>query len=98
MPSALSRARRWPRRSYFVPRLETLEDRTLLASGIGVYTPSTDTFSLRNAAAAGTADAVFSFNAPGATPVVGDWNGDGKADFGVFDMRTATWSLRYGAE
>ena len=80
-------------------RFEQLEDRSVLSAGVGVYTPSSDTFSLRTTASAGTADAgIFQFTAPGTVPVVGDWNGDGRDDFGVFDSKTATWSLRYGAE
>ncbi len=81
-----------------IPFLETLEDRTLPASGIGVYAPNTDTFTLRDIAAAGAASATFRLNAPGMIAVVGDWNGDGKDDFGVFDTATANWTLRYGAE
>jgi hypothetical protein len=79
-------------------RCELLEQRTLLAAGIGVFDPATDTFSLRNQASAGPADAEFQLSAPGTLPVVGDWNGDHQDDFGVFDPATATWSLRYGAE
>jgi hypothetical protein len=80
------------------PSLELLEDRTLPASGIGVFLPTTDTFLVKHVASAGAANANFRMPAPGAMPVVGDWNGDGKDDFGVFDTVTATWSLRYGAE
>ena len=80
-------------------RAEHLEDRCLLTTGIGVYIPASDTFSLRNTPTAGPADAgTFQFAAPGMHAVVGDWNGDGRDDFGVFDARDATWSLRYGAE
>jgi hypothetical protein len=77
---------------------EQLEERTVLSTGIGVYVSNTDEFTLRNTATAGAAEAQFQFVAPGTIPVVGDWNGDGKDDFGVFDAKTATWSLRYGAE
>jgi predicted RecA/RadA family phage recombinase len=82
----------------FVPRLEICEDRTLLATGIGFYAPTTDTFSLRNLANAGPVNSTFQLSAPGSIGIVGDWNGDGKDDFGVFDSKTATWTLRYGAE
>lgn len=85
------------RRQHFLA-VEQLEDRSLL-TGIGVYSPDTDTFTLRYTANTGAADAgMFAFTAPGTQPVVGDWNGDGQDDFGVFDSATATWSLRYGAE
>jgi hypothetical protein len=78
--------------------LEQLEERTVLSAGIGVYNPANDFFSIRNTPTAGAADAAFQLSAPGSLPVVGDWNGDGKDDFGVFDTKTATWTLRYGAE
>jgi hypothetical protein len=28
---------------------------------------------------------------PGAVPVAGDYDGDGKSDFAVFDMATGNW-------
>jgi hypothetical protein len=77
---------------------EQLEDRRVLAVGIGTYTRNTDTFSLRNTASAGKVNTTFQLSAPGTIPVVGDWNGDGQDDFGVFNSNNATWSLRYGAE
>ena len=76
--------------------LETLENRKLLASGIGTFVPRTATWSLRSTASAGPADVgVFQFGA--SVPVVGDWNGDGRDDIGTFNPATAVWSLRYGA-
>jgi hypothetical protein len=86
------------RRRLAFSAIELLEDRRLLA-GIGIYNPANDTFTLRKTANAGAADAgQFQLSAPGAIPVVGDWNGDGQDDFGVFDASTATWSLRYGTQ
>src|SRR5688572_7693677 len=80
-------------------RVEVLEPRHVLSAGIGVFNPGLDKFFLRNEASAGTPTAgEFQFSAQGSTPVVGDWNGDGKEDFGIVDATTATWSLRYGAE
>ena len=79
-------------------RFEHLEERNLLATGIGVFNPRNDTFALRNEASAGAPTAEFRFAASGRTPVVGDWNGDGIDDFGVFENGGARWSLRYGAE
>src|SRR5215204_3963672 len=77
-------------------RLESLETRKLLASGIGAFDPTTNTWSLRSTPSAGPADlGTFQFGAP--VPVVGDWNGDGRDDIGSFNRTTATWSLRYGA-
>lgn len=95
------RPRRAPRdsvRRRYRPALELLEDRTVLSSGIGVFSPATDTFALRHTASAGAADEVFQLPSAGSIPVVGDWNGDGKDDFGTFDSATATWALKYGTE
>jgi hypothetical protein len=94
----LSRARRLParRQALFV---ELLEDRRVMASGIGVFDPWAHRFLLRETPNAGTANAGnFVLNATGTYPVTGDWNGDGQDDFGVFDSSTGTWSLRYGAK
>jgi hypothetical protein len=76
--------------------LESLENRTLLASGVGVFAPDSATWSLRSTASPGEAD-VGTFQYSIAVPVVGDWNGDGRDDIGSFNRSTATWSLRYGA-
>src|SRR4051794_6833179 len=78
--------------------MEQLEERDVPAIGIGTFNAATDTFVLRNTATPGTADIRFQFNAPGSKAVIGDWNGDGTDDFGVFDTATATWSLKYAAE
>jgi hypothetical protein len=79
--------------------IEPLEDRRVMATGIGVFDATDRTFSLRNQASAGAADAgTFQFSADGTLPVVGDWNGDGQDEFGLFNPANATWSLRYGAE
>src|SRR6188768_312134 len=87
-----------PKRRTTPLRLEHLEDRSLLAAGIGVYVPASDTFKLRSTANAGPADAgTFVFGKPGSLPVVGDWNGDGRDDLGTFKASTATWCLRLGA-
>src|SRR3954452_3559147 len=87
-----------PRRRRFRPitrlGLEQLEERTVLSAGTGTFSPSTDTFTLRNTANAGPADTTFRLTATGSVPVVGDWNGDGQDDFGVFNPATATWSLK----
>jgi hypothetical protein len=42
---------------------------------IGLYAPSTSAFFLKNANAGGAADLVFSYGPPGATPIVGNWDG-----------------------
>jgi hypothetical protein len=77
-------------------QLETLEDRTLPSSGIGVYNPLTGNWAMRYQASAGSVDInTFHFGDPGTSRVVGDWNGDGRDDIGTFDRSTGTWSLRY---
>jgi hypothetical protein len=76
--------------------LESLESRTLLASGVGVFLPDTASWSLRSTASPGDPD-VGTFQFGIAVPVVGDWNGDGVDDIGSFNRNDATWSLRYGA-
>jgi hypothetical protein len=75
--------------------LELLENRTLLSSGIGVFVPTTGSWSLRSTASAGTAN-VGTFQFGAYIPVVGDWNGDGADDIGTFNPATAAWQLRYG--
>lgn len=63
--------------------------------GIGVVDPKTATWTLRNVASAGVADAgVFKFGTKALAPVVGDWNGDGTDGIGTYNPRTAQWSLR----
>src|SRR5688500_7116705 len=92
-------SKRLAARRFTFLRGEQLEERTVLSVGVGVYFPVNDTFWLRNTPTAGPNDAgEFQFDAPGALPVVGDWNGDGQDDFGIYDTSNGTWSLRYGAE
>ena len=55
------------------------------------------TWTLRNTATAGVADAGTSGLASEALPVVGDWNGDGVDGIGTYVTQTANWSLRNGA-
>src|SRR5436853_375048 len=83
--------------------VETLEDRTLLSTGIGredigAYDPKSATWSLRLGASAGAANAgVFKFGAKYALPVAGDWNGDGKDGIGTFEPGSTKWTLRQTA-
>ncbi|MDB5339473.1 MAG: hypothetical protein JWN70_5092, partial [Planctomycetaceae bacterium] len=78
---------------------ELLETRTVLdAAGIGTFNLTTGLWALNSTASAGEGDAgSFQFGqfGPSKTPVVGDWNGDGKDDIGTFDRNTTTWTLRY---
>ena len=61
---------------------------------IGVYDPASQTFYLRNSNTIGNADIVVPYGPPGATPVVGDWNGDGTTTIGVYDPPSQTFYLR----
>jgi hypothetical protein len=40
-------------------------------------------------------DPTIQFGSPGDRPVVGDWNGDGKAKMGIFNPQSSTWCLDY---
>jgi len=51
---------------------------------IGVFRPSTGQFLLRNSNTTGNPDITLSFGQSGDKPLVGDWNGDGMTDIGVF--------------
>ncbi len=69
--------------------------------GIGVFTPSTATFHLRNTPTAGAADFTFVFGpsqadlgGSSAMPVAGDWDGDGKWSVGAFAPSRGDWNLR----
>lgn len=64
---------------------------------IGVYRPQTGTFFLRGARpgwAETEPDVEVTFGAPLATPLVGDWDGDGSQTVGVFDPGSRTFRLR----
>jgi hypothetical protein len=54
------------------------------ADTIGVFRPSTSEFLLRNSNTSGRANTIITFGQPSDLPVVGDWNGDGITDVGVF--------------
>jgi len=62
---------------------------------IGVYRPSTHTFYLRNALAAGAPDITATVTGAASTdiPIVGDWNGDGVDTPGLWRPSTATFYL-----
>ncbi len=65
-------------------------------TSIGLFTPTTGTFALKNANAAGSADFFFGFGPanPSWQPVTGDWDGDGTRTAGLYDRTTATFFLR----
>ena len=62
---------------------------------LGVWTPSTATFTLRTRTAAGvvTTTAV-QLGTPTDLPVTGDWDGNGVTDLGAWSPSTATYQLR----
>ncbi|MHB8626230.1 MAG: hypothetical protein ACYDBJ_02180 [Aggregatilineales bacterium] len=61
---------------------------------IGVFSPSTGTFYLRNTNTSGSADTIITFNpAHKPYPVVGDWTGFGVDTVGVFDQNNGSFSL-----
>jgi hypothetical protein len=70
--------------------------------GIGLYSPSTSTFYLREATQLqgpndkGFADDTLNYGVGGKgfLPVVGDWNADGRDGIGLYDQATATFLLR----
>ena len=40
-----------------------------------------------------SSDKSLSWGLPGDIPVIGDWNGDGKDDIGIFRPSSGIWSL-----
>jgi hypothetical protein len=61
---------------------------------VGLYSPATGTFFLRNSNAPGGADLVFGYGPAGATPVSGDWNSDGADSIAVYVPASGAWFLR----
>ncbi len=59
----------------------------------GVYDRKTATFYLRVSNSPGEPDRVQPFGKPGDLPVVGDWDGDGTTDLGVYRRSTRTFYL-----
>lgn len=64
---------------------------------IGVFTPGTNQFQLRNSNSAGPADQVVAFGQSGDQPIVGDWNGSGSDKPGVFRPSTGQFILQISA-
>jgi PKD repeat protein len=68
---------------------------TVTTTHIGIFRPSSGIWSLDsngNNAWEGS-DATLSWGLPGDTPVIGDWNGDGKDEIGIFRPGSGIWSL-----
>jgi hypothetical protein len=63
---------------------------------VGLYTPGTAAFFLKNVNTPGPADAAFVFGAasPNFRAVDGDWNGDGVDTIGLYDVATGTFFLK----
>ena len=61
---------------------------------IGVYFPGNTTFYLRNSNTPGFADITVPYGPPGATALVGDWDGNGTTTIGVYDPTSQTFYLR----
>jgi hypothetical protein len=65
-------------------------------STIGLYSPNTSVFNLRNTNNCGNADASFAY-APAQgnwVSLAGDWDGDGKDTVGLYDAATSRFYLR----
>jgi extracellular elastinolytic metalloproteinase len=59
----------------------------------GLYDMATGTFFLRNSNTPGPADLTFAFGAPGAIPIVGDWDGNGSTTVGIYVPATGAFFL-----
>ncbi|PJN23804.1 hypothetical protein [Kitasatospora sp. CB02891] len=76
----------------FLPyRYNKIVDGSTTPSRAGVFRPSNATFYVSDAS--GGVGGYASFGAGGDTPLVGDWNGDGKATFGVYRASDQTFYL-----
>ncbi|HET8782771.1 MAG TPA: SBBP repeat-containing protein, partial [Pyrinomonadaceae bacterium] len=63
---------------------------------IGVFTPATIQFQLRDSNSTGPADHLITFGQSGDQPIVGDWNGSGTDQPGVFRPSTGQFLLSLG--
>ncbi|MCC6615988.1 MAG: VCBS repeat domain-containing M23 family metallopeptidase [Anaerolineae bacterium] len=63
-------------------------------TGIGIYSRATGAWYLRTSAAPGASDYQATYGGSWASPIVGDWNGDGTVNIGVYDAASGNWYLR----
>jgi hypothetical protein len=63
----------------------------------GLYDSKRNEFQLRNANTTGGADLVVPLGEPGDLPVVGDWDGDGVTDVGVYRPSRGEFHLQLGS-
>jgi hypothetical protein len=61
---------------------------------IGIFSPSTDQFRLRDSNTTGNPDHVITFGQSGDQPIVGDWNGSGTDKPGVFRPSTGQFIMQ----
>jgi predicted outer membrane repeat protein len=73
----------------------TIDTRLKAPDTLGVYDPSTSTFSLRSSNTTGAVDHAFGFGQPDAgwQSLTGDWNGDGTSGVGLYDVSSSTFYL-----
>ena len=66
-------------------------------TAVGAFDSATATFRLRKGNGPGAQERVVQFGRPGDVPVVGDWDGDGRTDLGVYRPSEHTFYLSIGA-
>ncbi|MGB7924752.1 MAG: SBBP repeat-containing protein, partial [Pyrinomonadaceae bacterium] len=83
-----------PNVSQFNPDAFVAKVESTFADTIGVYNPAANQFRLRNSNAPGPIDQVANFGQAGDLPVVGDWDGNGSKDPGVFRPSAGQFLIR----
>lgn len=70
---------------------------SVIGDTTGLYDSKRNEFQLRNSNTTGGADLVVPHGEPGDLPVVGDWDGDGVTDVGVYRPSRGEFHLRLGS-
>jgi hypothetical protein len=70
---------------------------SVIGDTTGLYDSRQNEFQLRNSNTTGGADLVVGLGEPGDLPVVGDWDGDGATDVGVYRPSRGEFLLRLGS-